>query len=86
MDITSVRTPRVSAAFYNTLVKTFPKLDPSDVKENTSLIYIQRRAAQQEVIDFISASVRPDNEETKSNSLFLFFDAVKKRIKSWLKQ
>lgn len=60
MNLTSIELPPVSKRFYDTLVRAFPELDPADINESTSMIKIQRNAAQQEVIRYIQKAVRND--------------------------
>ncbi len=66
MNIQRIKLPPVSLEFYNTLVEMFPPLNPLDIKEDTPMIYIQRRAAQQEVLNMIESVVR--ETEGKLNS------------------
>ena len=61
MKIDNVKLPPVSQSFFNRLQAAFPPLDPLDIKKDTDMIEIQRNAAQQEVIKFISNAVRKEN-------------------------
>ena len=55
--VTNTVLPTVSKRFYNKLITVFKPLDPMDINEDTSMISIQRNAAQQEVIKFIEQAV-----------------------------
>lgn len=59
----SIKLPRISSKFYEVLEYTFPALRPADITSSTTMIDIQRNAAQQEVLDFIKRSVREDGTE-----------------------
>ncbi len=58
--IESLQLPAVSQKFYDRLVTTFPPLDPLDINKDTSMIDIQRSAAQQEVLQYIYTVVRKE--------------------------
>lgn len=57
MRIESFKVPPVSKEFYERLLLAFPPIRHSDIKEGTSEIKIQRKAAQQEVVDFVKNAV-----------------------------
>jgi hypothetical protein len=67
MNLERITLPPVSKKFYDTLVERFPPLDPLDIKEDTPMIYIQRRAAQQEIIRVIAASVKETEVKEYNN-------------------
>lgn len=69
MNIDHIQLPPVSEKFYNRLQRAFPAINPLDITEDTTILSIQRNAAQQEVIEFISKAVK--KEEPDKNSSFL---------------
>lgn len=58
MNIETVSIPPISYKFYTTLLSVFPPMSGLDVKKDTSVIELHRRAAQDEVLQYISAVVR----------------------------
>lgn len=60
MALTTQGIPPVSKAFFDQLVKTFPPLDVMGINSNTSLIDIQRKAAEQAVIEWIKRAVKAE--------------------------
>jgi uncharacterized protein (DUF1697 family) len=76
MKIDHIKLPPVSKKFYDTLIRAYPPMDPLDIKENTSMIEIQRNAAQQEVIQFIEQAVRKEQSTDKPMSIWERFKYV----------
>jgi hypothetical protein len=70
MDLQSIKLPPVSKQFYDSILRTFPPLQSRDVKESTSMITIQRNAAQQEVVQYIEQSVRRNNSNSNKHNLW----------------
>lgn len=68
MRLKDMRIPPVSQEFYDRLIAAFPPLDPRSIKPDTTLIQIQRWAAQQEVIEFIRDAV-PELRTNKKKQL-----------------
>lgn len=79
MNLERVKLPPVSKKFYDTLVDCFPPLDPLDIKEGTTMISIQRRAAQEEVLNMIKAvAVQDDKGNVKRNNIWDKFSLIKR--------
>lgn len=57
MHFERMKVPPVSTEFYERLILAFPPIDPRRITPETSMIEIQRLAAQQEVIEFIKNAV-----------------------------
>lgn len=77
--IYKLKLPPVSNVFYNNLIKYFPPIDSKDIKVDTCIIELQRKAGQQEVIKFISNYVVNEDEEPRKLS---FLDKIKFLINS----
>jgi len=78
MKIDHIKLPPVSQKFYERLVSAFPPLDPLDIKKDTSMIEIQRSAAQQEVLYFIKQAVVKESNPPKDNIWNRFKDILNK--------
>lgn len=63
MRLETTRIPPVSREFYERLIVAFPPIDPRNITPETSMLEIQRSAAQQEMIKFIEQAVRPSSGE-----------------------
>ena len=70
MILNSINLPPVSSKFYEKLLEVFPAISPLDINKDTSIIELQRNAAQQEVLLYIARSVRKEVEEPQSVSLW----------------
>lgn len=51
--LTTKSSPLISKEFLNDLMDAFPPLSNKNIQEHTSIIQIQRHAAQRDVIDWI---------------------------------
>lgn len=60
-DIISKESPLISNRLYQDLIKAYPPLTVNDVNKDTSIIEIQRRYAQQEVVEYIGRFVKDFN-------------------------
>lgn len=69
MKLDKIKLPPVSEEFFNNLKSVFPPINPLDIKPDTSMIEIQRNAAQQEVIKFIENSVVAGTKVNEDTSL-----------------
>jgi hypothetical protein len=79
MNLERITLPPVSKKFYDTLVERFPPLDPLDIKEDTPMIYIQRRAAQQEIIRVIATAVKETEVKEYNNIWDKFRNLVRNK-------
>lgn len=70
MQLERIQLPPVSKRFYDQIRTTFPPIDARDIKPGTTMIEVQRRAAQQEVISFIENAVRETETEYKPTTLY----------------
>jgi len=57
MKLEALRIPPVSKEFFERLVLAYPPIREGDIREGVSEIKIHRKAAQQEVIEFIRNAV-----------------------------
>lgn len=65
MTLSNISIPPVSSKFYNKLLQVFPPLSGLDVTKDTNLIELHRRAAQDEVLHYISKVVQHPVEDTQ---------------------
>jgi hypothetical protein len=79
MNLEKVTLPPVSKQFYETLVECFPPLNPLDITEDTTMISIQRNAAQQEVINMVRAGVVETEVVVSANLWDKFNKLIRKK-------
>lgn len=60
MELKAIESPLISRAFYERLISVFRPIAYNDITIDTNIIDIQRRAAQQEVIEYIRRNVHKD--------------------------
>lgn len=79
MNIDHIALPPVSEKFYNRLKKAYPPMNPLDININTKMIDIQRNAAHQEIIEYISKAVRKEEPDINNKSFLSRFKYVFKQ-------
>jgi len=65
--------PPVTQQFYERLERVFPPINHIDIKPDTDMIDIQRKAAQQEVLAFIKEAVQKEEPSHVKESFWTKF-------------
>lgn len=81
MNIDNIELPVIPDKVISTLEKVFPNMEPQDIKESTSMISIQRNAAQQEVIDYMRKYAKVSNRKYKHSVWFNIRLTIRKLFK-----
>lgn len=65
MELQKRESPLISTAFYQKLISVFPNVSSDDITPNADMIELQRKAAHQEVINYIGKHVGESYKEIK---------------------